>query len=142
MPIRAALRARLYQDPPLETRLIAKLTGSQDAEYAQMVDLDHQDWAISASNKRHAAEMAAVSPHGHLAGLHVPVYLLHGRGDNVIPFAESEWLARDLPRGTLRDLLVSPIIVHVSTTKSQPGLWDQWQLLHLLAQIIEQAERT
>ena len=136
--IRAALRATLYNDAALEKQLETKLTPGQKAEYAAV--LSHPDGPLVDSNKKHAPEMAGVSPHGNLAGLHVPVYLLHGRGDNLIPFAESEWLAKDVPSGTLKELLVSPLIVHVGTTQSQAGLWDKWQLVHLLAQVIKRAE--
>ncbi len=138
--IRAAFRARLYNNAELERQLTAKLTPAQKAEYARILDIAHQAWPLSDSNKKHAAEMAAVSPHGHLAGLHAPVYLLHGRGDNLIPFAEAEWLAKDLPRGTLKELLVSPLIGHVTTDNRKAGLWEQWRLLHILAQVIERAE--
>jgi pimeloyl-ACP methyl ester carboxylesterase len=70
----------------------------------------------------------------------VPVYLLHGRGDTLIPFAEARWLAEDLPRGTLKRLLISPLIAHVSTTTAKPSVWAEWRLLHLLAQVMEHAE--
>lgn len=138
--IRAALRARLYNNPALEKQTTARLTPAQRAEYARILDVAHQGWALALSNKKHAAEMAAVSPHCHLAGLHVPVYLLHGRSDNLIPFAESEWLAQDLPRGTLKELLISPLVGHVGTIHSKAGVWDEWHLLHLLARVIYRAE--
>ncbi|MHB1935274.1 MAG: alpha/beta hydrolase [Acidobacteriaceae bacterium] len=138
--IRQVLRARLYESWGLGKTLLAKLTNAQKAEYARIIDTPHQDVSLFASNKKHAAEMAAVSPHGHIAGLHVPVYLLHGRGDTLIPFAEADWLTQDLPRGTLKELLVSPLIAHVSTNTSKPSIWDEWKLLHLLAQVMEHAE--
>ena len=138
--IRVALRARLYNNPALEKQSTANFTPAQHAEYNRILDVLHQSAVLSLSNKKHAAEMAAVSPHGHLAGLHVPIYLLHGRGDNLIPFAESEWLARDLPHGTLKELLVSPLVSHVGTLPAKSGLWDKWQLLHVLAQVIYRAE--
>ncbi|MGH9616934.1 MAG: alpha/beta hydrolase [Acidobacteriaceae bacterium] len=139
--IRPVLRARLYADPALEEKLLARLTGAQQAEYARVLDIVHSDPSLLFdSNKKHAAEMAAVSPHGHLAGLHVPVFLLHGQGDTLIPFAEAKWLAQDLPRGTLKELLISPLIAHVSTDKAKPGIRDEWQLLHLLAVVMEHAE--
>ncbi len=137
--IRAVFRARLYNNPALEKQLAAKLTPVQESEYASI--LAHRDMPLFQSNKKHAAEMAAVSPHGYLAGLHVPVYLLHGRGDNLIPFAEAEWLAEDLPNGTLKEMLISPLIVHVGTTEKQPNWRDKWRLLHLLAQVMEHAKR-
>ncbi|MGA8289960.1 MAG: alpha/beta hydrolase, partial [Acidobacteriaceae bacterium] len=103
-------------------------------------DAKQEDAALFASNKKHAAEMAAVSPAGHLGGLHAPVYILHGRGDTLIPFAEAEWLADDLPRGTLKELLISPLIAHVTTDDIEASIWDKWQLLHLLARVMENAE--
>jgi len=136
--IRAVLRARLYNDPALERRLAATLTPGQKAEYARI--LAHADQPLFRSDKGHAAEMAAISPHGRLSGLRAPVYLLHGRGDNIIPFAESEWLAQDLPRGTLKELLISPLIAHVGTTQRPSNLADKWRLLHLLAEIMQRAE--
>jgi pimeloyl-ACP methyl ester carboxylesterase len=138
--IRPVLRTRLYQNWALEKQLLANLTQVQKAEYGKLLDPKQVDAALFASNRKHAAEMAAVSPDGHLAGLHVPVYLLHGRGDTLIPFAEAEWLAQDLPRGTLRGMLISPLIAHVSTNTTKPNVWDEWRLLHLLAQVMEHAE--
>jgi pimeloyl-ACP methyl ester carboxylesterase len=138
--IRPVLRARLYENGALEKQLLTNLTDTQKAEYEKLLDPKQEDAALFASNKKHGAEMAAVSPAGHLAGLHVPVYLLHGRGDTLIPFAEAEWLAEDLPHGTLKELLISPLIAHVSTNTSNPSLWDEWRLLHFLAQVMEHAE--
>lgn len=139
-PIQAALRARLYEDPTLEKAMVAKMTSAQQAEYARLIHVETQEMAISASNNKNASEMAQLSPHGHLAGLHVPVYLLHGRGDDLIPFAEARWLADDLPHGTLGELLISPLIAHVTTTHKTPGLYDEWRLLHLMAQVMEHAD--
>ena len=137
-PIRAVLRARLYNDPALEKQLATELTPRQKKEYAGI--LAHADQPLFRSDKKHAAEMAAVSPHGHLAGLHVPVYLLHGREDNIIPFAESEWLAQDLPPGSLQEMLISPLVGHVGTTRVKSSVAGKWRLLHLLAQVMERAE--
>ena len=103
------------------------------------LDPKQEDAALFASNKKHAAEMAAVFPAEHLAGLHVPVYLLHGHADTLIPFAEADWLAEDLPRGTLKNMLISPLIAHVSTNVTHANLLDEWRLLHLLAQVMEHA---
>lgn len=137
--LRPVLRARLYANPALEKQLMAKLTPAQKDEYDRLIDVSKQAWALAESNKKHAAEMAAVSPHGHLAGLHVPVFLLHGRSDNLIPFAEAEWLARDLPRNTLKELLISPLIGHVTVNGENSSISDKWKLLHLLAQVMEHA---
>ncbi len=138
--IRPVLRARFYENWAQEKTLLATLTDPQKAEYEKFLDPKQEDAALFASNKKHAADMAAVSPDGHLAGLHAPVYLLHGRGDTLIPFAEAEWLKEDLPHGTLKGMLISPLIAHVSTNTAKPNNWDEWRLLHLLAQVMERAQ--
>ncbi|HUZ05100.1 MAG TPA: alpha/beta fold hydrolase [Acidobacteriaceae bacterium] len=141
--IRAALRARLYEDPTLEQSLVGKFTATQKIEYNRIVDPRQQASAIAKSSQKHAAELAAVSPHGHLYGLRAPVFLLHGREDNIIPYGESEWLARDLPPGTLQALLVSPLVSHVDTEKGKKAGWiDEWRLVHFMARVMEHAERT
>ncbi len=138
--IRPVLRAHLHQNDAAEKRRLMTLNETQKREYARLIDTANQDWAVSVSNKRHFAEMAAVSPHGHLQGLRAPVYILHGRGDNLIPFAEAEWLARDLPHGTLQEMAISPLIGHVGLVHERSGFLQKWQLLHLLAQVMERAE--
>jgi pimeloyl-ACP methyl ester carboxylesterase len=64
---------------------------------------------------QHKDEMAAVSPHEKLSRLRVPVFLLHGADDDVIPPAETLWLARDIPPAELRRVLVSSALHHVDT---------------------------
>lgn len=137
--IRPVFRARLYNDPKLEKHLFKKLTHAQRVEYARVLDIPHQRWAIAVSNKKHAAEMAAVSPHGLLATLRTRVFLLHGLDDTLIPSAESEWLAQDLPKGVPTRLLISPLIGHVGITPGEAGWIDRWQLLHLLALVMQNA---
>ncbi|MBZ5616465.1 MAG: alpha/beta hydrolase [Acidobacteriia bacterium] len=90
---------------------------------------------------RHRAEMAPVSPRGNLAALQVPVLLLHGAADNVIPPSELLWLQRDIPPKALKAALISPAISHVALG-ADPSLTDQWKLLHFMAQILERTEHT
>jgi pimeloyl-ACP methyl ester carboxylesterase len=87
----------------------------------------------------HADTMRAASPHGRLAGLRAPTYLLHGAGDSVIPATETLWLAEDLPRGLLRDELVSPALVHVEL-EGEPGAREKWALVHFMAEVLAAAE--
>lgn len=84
--------------------------------------------------------MHLVSPHGNLKGLRAPLFLLHGAGDSVIPSTETLWLASDAPEGTVQNTLVSPAVVHVEL-EGEPTTADQWNLVHFMAQIIEEAEK-
>jgi pimeloyl-ACP methyl ester carboxylesterase len=90
---------------------------------------------------RHRAEMAPVSPHGNLGALQVPVLLLHGAADNVIPSSELLWLRRDVSPKALKAALISPAISHVALG-GKPSLADQWTLVHFMAQILELTEDT
>ena len=87
----------------------------------------------------HRAEMAAVSPHGRLQSLHVPVLLLHGSTDNVIPPSELLWLKQDVPAPYLKAALITPALSHVSM-ESKPTLADNLRLIHFMAQMLELAD--
>ena len=87
------------------------------------------------------AEFDQVSPHGHLAKLHVPTFLLHGSDDAVIPSSETLWLAREIPPNDVAAVLVSPVISHVDTNSSQ-GRRAQWQLVSFMARVFHALEQT
>lgn len=93
---------------------------------------------ILAVIEKKKAEMAAVSPHGRLGGIHAPVYLLHGAGDTVIPATETLWLASDVPSAWRRAVLVSPAIQHVEL--KEPKIGDEVALVHFMGQVIAEAE--
>jgi pimeloyl-ACP methyl ester carboxylesterase len=83
-------------------------------------------------------EMAAVSPHGRLSGLHARVYLLHGTEDNVIPPSEEDLLASDIPSHLLKAKVLSPAIVHVEPGAKIP--WSQeMDLVNYIADILKEA---
>jgi pimeloyl-ACP methyl ester carboxylesterase len=84
--------------------------------------------------------MAAVSPHGRLATLKTPVYLLHGAGDNIIPSAETEWMASELPKRSLKAVLISPVLSHLDLDGARPTMADQLKLVHFFAGVLHAAE--
>lgn len=81
----------------------------------------------------------AISPKGHLQGLKAPVYLLHGAADNVIPAAETAWLASEVPAHLLAQSLVTPAVVHVELA-GQPSAKQQWDVVHFMAGVLEATE--
>jgi pimeloyl-ACP methyl ester carboxylesterase len=135
-PAAEGLRLWLREEKEAAVEAVARLTPSGQAEFDHLL---HDRPAIRAqllaSIARHAAEMAAVSPRGHLAGLRAPVFLLHGVGDTVIPATEVSWLVKDLPAGTLQGVLVTPLLEHVSL-QGAPPLTERWRAIHFLAGVL------
>jgi pimeloyl-ACP methyl ester carboxylesterase len=139
--VRLVLRNHLYEDASAERAAFASLTPAQAVLARQLMDTTSPATRrlIAASAAQHLDAMAAVSPHGHLAQLTTPVYLLHGEADNIIPSAETQWLASTIPPSALQVALISPILSHLDLDKS-PTVADQFRLVHFFAQILHAAE--
>ena len=140
--IRTVLRAHLYEDKAAEKSTMEALNAAQHAEAVSLMDTasDKTQTLLADSNLRHAGDLAALSPHGRLNTLTVPVYLLHGEADNIIPSAETLWMAAELPHSTLKAALVSPVISHIDFESSEPTWRDQWELIHFFAKVMQAAE--
>jgi pimeloyl-ACP methyl ester carboxylesterase len=112
---RDILRMWLWEEQDKARARVDELTPPSRLQMQRL--LDHQRGSVRpellAVVDRHQALMANVSPHGRLGSLHVPVYLLHGAGDLVIPPTETLWLEHDLPARVPRVVLVTPAINHV-----------------------------
>lgn len=82
------------------------------------------------------ATFDAASPAGHLEGLSVPVMILHGAADPIVPPTEGLYLAAELPSDTR--LLVSEALRHAETADT--GLGEQLALVHFIADVLAAAE--
>jgi dienelactone hydrolase len=108
-----------------------------------MQDIYHQQRAslapaiLSEIDKRRS-ELAAASPAGHLRYIHVPVLLLHGSDDTVIPPTELLWLEQHIPREYLVDALLTPAIGHVEVG-AHLSLGEELPLIHWMALMIREA---
>jgi pimeloyl-ACP methyl ester carboxylesterase len=137
---REALRYFLWEQPDQARLLLPRLSsagrGTMEILLAREIERLRPQLlaAIGADEK----ELAAVSPHGKIAGLRVPVFLLHGSGDNVIPPAESLWLAREVARGEVSALLITPAFSHVDL-KGVLSRWDKLRLVHFMGQVLRAA---
>ena len=141
-PLRQVLRTHLYEDVPGEKAAMARLTSHQTEEARVLMDTNapFTRSLLAKAEAKHVADMAGVSPHGHLNKLAVPVYLLHGEGDNIIPAAETLWMESELPTTSLKAALISPVLSHLDLDGAGPGVTDNLRLLHFFAQILETAE--
>src|SRR5664280_1769803 len=88
--------------------------------------------------RKQREKLAAASPAGHLQSLHVPVLLLHGSDDVIIPPTEMLWLQRDIPKQYLLDTLISPAIGHVNFD-AKVTLHDRLALVHWMSLMIHEA---
>ncbi|MGB8772470.1 MAG: alpha/beta hydrolase [Candidatus Korobacteraceae bacterium] len=93
---------------------------------------------ILAEINKHREELAAASPAGHFQALHVPVLLLHGSDDTIIPPTEMLWLQRDIPKKYLLGALISPAIGHVNFDGKE-RLRAHLALVHWMALMIHEA---
>jgi hypothetical protein len=93
---------------------------------------------ILASIARHEEAMRPVSPAGQLASLRADVFLLHGQGDTVIPSTETLWTARETPPSRLKSALVTEAVQHVEL-QGKPSAWQQAELVHFMALLLESA---
>jgi len=141
-PVRALLRAHLYEDRPGEATATRLLTDAQRQEARDLMDtkLPATRALIAASIARHTNEAPGLSPQGRLAMLGTPVYLLHGAADNIIPAAETLWMASELRPRDLEATLVSPVLSHLDLDEAKPGAMDQWRLVHFFARVIYAAQ--
>jgi dienelactone hydrolase len=137
---REALRQWLW-DQPQAIQTAASLSKEGQHEMDEL--LHHRDQLQEALLKEitlHRAEMDAVSPHGHMADMHIPVYLLHGAGDTVIPASETLWLAKDVPPANVKAVLVSQALVHVDMD-AKVTWQEQWQLVDFMSQVLEATDK-
>jgi dienelactone hydrolase len=141
--IRPVLQEHLYEDKSAEELAEAKLNPRQKAEAAVLMDSNSATTRakLAAANVKHIEEMKGLSPHGMLRTMTTPVYLLHGQADNIIPAAETLWMASELPSTTLQEVLVSPVLSHLDLDGAKPDVWDQWRLVHFFALVLRAAER-
>jgi len=141
-PVRAVLRAHLYEDKKAEADASLGLNEVQKREALELMDATSASTRarIAAVIGQHTSEMDGLSPHGRLRTLNTPVYLLHGEADNIIPSAETLWMASELQSEDLKAMLVSPVLSHIDL-EAKPGAMDEWRLVHFFGLIMEAAEK-
>jgi pimeloyl-ACP methyl ester carboxylesterase len=134
---RKTLRTLLWEDLPDAHTEAERLSPRGRRRMAQLFAHDTKSLVPDTNRALAKAqpELEAASPHHYLAKVHVPVLLLHGASDNVVPPTETLWLERDLPKGVLRSALISPAIGHVEVGGA--GTMDKLRLIHWMEQMLE-----
>ena len=72
-------------------------------------------------------------PHGRLATLKTPVYLLHGAGGQHYSIGGDAVDGVGAAEGALKAVLVSPVLSHLDLDGAGPRMVDQWRLVHFFA---------
>jgi pimeloyl-ACP methyl ester carboxylesterase len=137
---REALRLWLWEKPDAAMDIARRLSPEGQREFDELVH--HHDLLRSQLLREvelHADEMRAVSPHGQLEHLNVPVLLLHATGDSVIPASETLWLQQDVPAKDLKAVVISPALIHVSMEQKVP-FSQKWELVDFMAKVIDSTE--
>lgn len=80
--------------------------------------------------------MDAASPAGRMQDIRVPVFLLHGSHDDVVPPSESKWSAREASRSRDVHLLVTSKIGHAEMGKNESVL-DELRILSFMASLLD-----
>lgn len=136
-----ALRLWLWEQSQEAMKAVQRLSPEGQREFELLVHhRDELQQKFLEEIKLHHSEMVAVSPHGRLTRLNVPVFLLHGAGDSVIPASETLWLAKDVPHQDLMAVLVSPALIHVNMEEGV-SLSQKWDLVDFLAKVIDSTDQ-
>ena len=135
-----ALKYWLWEEPENAQPWLDKLSPPArqllDALMSRRIDLVRPQ--LLAAIHADAAELASLSPDGQIAQLRIPVFILHGATDTVIPPAESLWLEKEVPRRDVRAVLITPAFTHVDL--QHKASWaDQLRLVDFIAAVLQEA---
>lgn len=133
-----ALLALLQSDRPRSTRLASTLSPVGRAMFASLQRHRSEPTPLKAVRDavlRQAVRLRQLSPVGSLHKVSMPVVLMHGKDDPVVPWTETMWLAHELPRRHVASMLISPLIRHAELRDA--ASWsDSVRLVHAVAVIL------
>lgn len=114
-----ALRDWLWEEPENAKALLPRLSpaGQQTINILMARQIDQLRPKLLEEIQSDQSQLAAISPEGKLAGLRVPVFILHGSTDDIIPSTESLWLEKQIPRPYLKAALITPAFSHMDPEK-------------------------
>lgn len=140
---RAAIRLLLAGDGKASEQITTTMTAGGQEVMQRIYSKQRDSFApgILAEIDKRREQLAAASPAGHLRFLTMPVALLQGADDSVVPPTELLWLKRDIPPNLLLDALITTAITHVEVG-SKVSLRDRLALVHWMAVLIHETRKT
>lgn len=138
---RDAMRLKLWEKHGEAMERAKALSPEGAARWDALVSGDRGTLApiLEAIASENASTLRDASPHGKLDAVRVPIFLLHGAGDSVIPPSETQWIASQVPAQSLREALVSPIIQHVEI-HGKPSVLDRYDVVRFLSRVLAELE--
>jgi len=138
--VRSALRHWLHEERDEAHAAAARLPEASRLKLEALFagDMTTAAPGFLAEVDRHAPELAPLSPHGHLDGLKVAVFAMHGSDDHLIPPSETLWLAHDVPIGMLAYALISRAVTHVEIGEGA-SFAERAQAVHFMAGVLAEA---
>lgn len=127
-----AVVAQFMQRSPLAPRVDGLVLDAPVLEWRETLELNttEQGWPAPAALPLEWAIDARIDPdwdsldaHQHLDDLQLPILLFHGDEDTIVPLADSEQLARELPHGVT--LWVAPRADHCEAWNVDPKLYER-----------------
>jgi pimeloyl-ACP methyl ester carboxylesterase len=136
-----ALRDWLWEQPQNARPLLARLSpaGQNTMDLLLARQIDRLRPQLLDAIRADQPQLSAISPEGKLGRLRVPVFILHGSADDIIPSTESLWLEKEIPKPYLRAALITPAFSHVDPEKS-PAWRDELRLVRFLASVLRAAD--
>jgi dienelactone hydrolase len=136
-----ALRDWLWEEPDGAKTLLPRLSqaGQQTMNIMMARQIDRLRPKLLEEIQADQSQLAAISPEGKLTGLRVPVFVLHGLTDDIIPSTESLWLEKEIPWPDLKGALITPAFSHVDP--EQGATWsEELQLIDFLGNFLRFSE--
>ena len=136
-----ALRDWLWEQPKDAQALFPRLGPESRATMEILVarQIDRIRSKLLQAIQADDSQLSAISPEGKLSALHIPVFVLHGATDDIIPSTESLWLEKDIPKQYLRAALITPAFSHVDPDKHASRI-DELRLVEFLAGVLRTAD--
>jgi dienelactone hydrolase len=135
--MREAVRAWLHEDRAMAWALASERSTARSEELFMALVTGKNDQLREALRRVLSGEtetLRSLSPVTRLGTIPVPVYLLHGTGDSVIPPEETRWGEKELD-GRSHRALVTPLIEHVELD-AHFRVMDAFDLVQFMAGLI------
>lgn len=136
-----ALRDWLWERPQDAQALLAQLSPAGRATMNSLMarQIGELREKLLDAIQADQSQLSAISPEGKLGNLRVPVFVLHGSADDIIPSTESLWLEKEIPGKYLRAALITPAFFHADPDKD--ASWqDELRLVGFLADFLRAAK--